>query len=137
MRKAFIYLALVLVTAVVPSCGGRDVENTSPVRSFLQPLQERDSVLIADQLLFHRSLWEQRITDHGLPFVLAREDNCNEEAIFAVNGDHAVRGGAIIVDAVSLTQILDVIADLDLEPSLHDHIELLSGVLGQVNGLML
>ena len=52
MRKAFIYLALVLVTAVVPSCGGRDVENTSPVRSFLQPLQERDSVLIADQLLY-------------------------------------------------------------------------------------
>lgn len=52
MRKAFIYLALVLVTAVVPSCGGRDVENTSPARSFLQPLQERDSVLIADQLLY-------------------------------------------------------------------------------------
>lgn len=52
MRKAFIYLALVLVTAVVPSCGDRDVENTSPVRSFLQPLQERDSVLIADQLLY-------------------------------------------------------------------------------------
>ena len=52
MRKAFIYLALVLVTAVVPSCGGRNVENTSPVRSFLQPLQERDSVLIADQLLY-------------------------------------------------------------------------------------
>ena len=52
MRKAFIYLALVLATAVVPSCGGRDVENTSPVRSFLQPLQERDSVLIADQLLY-------------------------------------------------------------------------------------
>ena len=28
------------------------MENTSPVRSFLQPLQERDSVLIADQLLY-------------------------------------------------------------------------------------
>ena len=45
-------MALVLVAAVMPSCGGRDVENTSPVRSFLQPLQERDSVLIADQLLY-------------------------------------------------------------------------------------
>ena len=52
MRKAFIYLALILTVAMMPSCGGKDVKDTSPVRSFLQPLQERDSVLIADQLLY-------------------------------------------------------------------------------------
>lgn len=52
MRKAFIYLALALVAVVMPSCGEKDVKDASPVRSFLQPLQERDSVLIADQLLY-------------------------------------------------------------------------------------
>lgn len=52
MRKAFIYLTLVLVAAVMPSCGGKDGKDASPIRSFLQPLQERDSVLIADQLLY-------------------------------------------------------------------------------------
>lgn len=52
MRKAFIYLALILTVAMMPSCGGKDVKDNSPVRSFLQPLQERDSVLIADQLLY-------------------------------------------------------------------------------------
>jgi hypothetical protein len=52
MRKAFIYLTLILVAAVVPSCGGKDAKDSQPVRSFLQPLQERDSVLIADQLLY-------------------------------------------------------------------------------------
>ena len=52
MRKAFIYLALILTVAMMPSCGGKDVKDTSQVRSFLQPLQERDSVLIADQLLY-------------------------------------------------------------------------------------
>ena len=52
MRKAFIYLTLVLMAAALASCAGKDVEKDSPVRSFLQPLQERDSVLIADQLLY-------------------------------------------------------------------------------------
>ena len=52
MRKAFIYLTLVLVAAVMTSCGGKDGKDASPIRSFLQPLQERDSVLIADQLLY-------------------------------------------------------------------------------------
>jgi hypothetical protein len=52
MRKAFIYLALVFVTAVSLSCNGTEVKDDSPMRTFLQPLQERDSVLIADQLLY-------------------------------------------------------------------------------------
>ena len=52
MRKAFIYLTLVLVAAVMTSCGGKEGKDASPIRSFLQPLQERDSVLIADQLLY-------------------------------------------------------------------------------------
>ncbi len=52
MRKAFIYFALALAAAVMPSCGGKETKDVAPVRSFLQPLQERDSVLIADQLLY-------------------------------------------------------------------------------------
>lgn len=36
----------------MPSCGGKETKDVAPVRSFLQPLQERDSVLIADQLLY-------------------------------------------------------------------------------------
>ena len=40
------------MAAALASCAGKDVEKDSPVRSFLQPLQERDSVLIADQLLY-------------------------------------------------------------------------------------
>jgi hypothetical protein len=52
MRKAFIYLALLLMGAVISSCAGKEAKDTRPVRSFLQPLQERDSVLIADQLLY-------------------------------------------------------------------------------------
>lgn len=51
MRKAFIYIGLLLV-AVLPSCGGKEAADTSPMRVFLQQLQERDSVLIADQLLY-------------------------------------------------------------------------------------
>lgn len=52
MRKAFIYLVLALVAASVLSCGKKGAEDSSVMRSFLQPLQERDSVLIADQLLY-------------------------------------------------------------------------------------
>lgn len=52
MRKAFIYLALLLVSALMSSCGGKETKDAPQVRSFLQPLQERDSVLIADQLLY-------------------------------------------------------------------------------------
>lgn len=52
MRKAFIYLALVLLTAVLLSCGGGKVGDFKGDGAFLQQLQERDSVLIADQLLY-------------------------------------------------------------------------------------
>lgn len=52
MRKVFIYLAFALVVTAMPSCGGKKAEDSSPMRTFLQPLQERDSVLIADQLLY-------------------------------------------------------------------------------------
>ena len=52
MRKAFIYLTLLLAATLAISCSGKEDKDASPVRSFLQPLQERDSVLIADQLLY-------------------------------------------------------------------------------------
>ena len=48
MRKAFIYLTLVLVAAVMPSCGGKEGKDASPIRSFLQPLQEG---CISDKIL--------------------------------------------------------------------------------------
>ena len=48
MRKAFIYLTA-LVVSVVAFAQGKVVQMGE---SFLQPLQERDSVLIADQLFY-------------------------------------------------------------------------------------
>lgn len=52
MRKAFIYLAFVLAAAMTLSCEEKNAKDASVMRSFLQPLQDRDSVLIADQLLY-------------------------------------------------------------------------------------
>ena len=65
MRKAFIYLALVFVTAVSLSCNGTEVKDESPMRTFLQPLQERDSVLIADQVFYGFDLKD---VDEGTSF---------------------------------------------------------------------
>ena len=48
MRKAFIYLTA-LVVSVAAFAQGKMVQMGE---SFLQPLQERDSVLIADQLFY-------------------------------------------------------------------------------------
>ena len=52
MRKAFIYLTILLSVSMMISCGEKEDKDLSPMRTFLQPLQERDSVLIADQLLY-------------------------------------------------------------------------------------
>ena len=52
MRKAFMYIMLIVVAAALSSCEGKDTEHAAGVRAFLQQLQERDSVLIADQLLY-------------------------------------------------------------------------------------
>ena len=48
MRKAFIFILLALLP-VAASAQGKVVQMGA---SFLQPLQERDSVLIADQLFY-------------------------------------------------------------------------------------
>lgn len=54
MRRAFKYLVLAVSSVFLQACGGK-VEIPAD-SSFLKPLQERDSVLVADQLLYGFSL---------------------------------------------------------------------------------
>ena len=77
------------------------------------------------------------LADHILGLVLARKDYRNEKAVLAVNGDHSVRSGAVVIDAVSCLKVLDVVADANLKAAAHDEVKLLTRVLCGVDGLVL
>ena len=66
-------------------------------------------------------------------FLLRTQDDRVEQTIFAVGRDHAVRDGAVIVDAVALVQDLDMLADLHLHAALDDEIAFLPDVAGQLD----
>ena len=66
-------------------------------------------------------------------FLLRPQDDRVEQAVLAVGCDHAVRDGAVIVDAVALVQDLDMLADLHLHAALDDEVAFLPDVAGQLD----
>ena len=93
MRKAFIYLALLLSSVVLAAQEAVTlaVQDTVKVPSgmsipmngvFLQPLQERDSVLIADQLLYG---FELKQVEEGTRFSLPEWKNDERGGVQAVS----------------------------------------------------
>ena len=93
MRKAFIYLALLLGSVVLAAqeADSLVVQDTAKVPSgmsipmngaFLQPLQERDSVLIADQLLYG---FELKQVEEGTRFALPEWKNDERGGVQAVS----------------------------------------------------
>lgn len=93
MRKAFIYLALIFSSAVLSAqqADTLAVQDTMEVPSgrsipmngvFLQPLQERDSVLIADQLLYG---FELKQVEEGTRFALPEWKNDERGGVQAVS----------------------------------------------------
>ena len=93
MRKAFIYLTLLLgplslsaqeadtlaVSDSVRVPAGRSIQMSG---SFLQPLQERDSVLIADQLLYG---FELKQVEEGTLFALPEWKNDEKGGVMAIS----------------------------------------------------
>ena len=69
--------------------------------------------------------------------LLTRKDHGHEQTVFAVYGDHAVRSGRIVVDAVALVKDFLVGSDLHQQRSAYDNVELLTRVRGQLDGLAL
>ena len=70
-----------------------------------------------------------RLHEAGLLNVFIHRHNHGEEgAVLPVDGDHAVGGGAVIVDAVALVQDLLVVTHAHAEGSLDNKVELLTGV---------
>ena len=93
MRKAFIYLVLIFSSAVLSAqqADTLAVQDTMEVPSgrsipmngvFLQPLQERDSVLIADQLLYG---FELKQVEEGTRFALPEWKNDERGGVQAVS----------------------------------------------------
>lgn len=78
MRKALIYMAL-LCCSVVLSAQGKAIHMNG---AFLQPLQERDSVLIADQLLYG---FELKQVEEGTRFALPEWKNDEKGGVTAVS----------------------------------------------------
>lgn len=77
MRKAFIYLTLLLMTLALGAQERIQMEG-----AFLQPLQERDSVLIADQLLYG---FELRQVEEGTVFALPEWKNDERGGVMAIS----------------------------------------------------
>ena len=78
MRKALIYMVL-LCCSVVLSAQGKAIHMNG---AFLQPLQERDSVLIADQLLYG---FELKQVEEGTRFALPEWKNDEKGGVTAVS----------------------------------------------------
>ena len=64
---------------------------------------------------------------------LAGHDHGEEHAVRAAYGDHAVRGGTVVEDAVTFLEHLGMRADLHLQASLQNEVKLLTGVLRAVD----
>ena len=69
--------------------------------------------------------------------LLAGQDDGDELAVGAVHGDHAVRRGRIVVDAVAGAEDFGIVADLDLHLAGQNEVELLAVVLCEMDGLVL
>ena len=69
--------------------------------------------------------------------LVRRHDHGEEGAVLAVDGDHAVGRGAVVVDAVALVQDLLMLADAHTQGAGDDEVEFLAGVGGGVDGLIL
>ena len=93
--------------------------------------------LVAEQLLLRRFL--QRPGAHGefLLLFAARHDHGEEHTVLPIHGDHAVRRGALVEDAVALVEDFLVFADAHTERPLHDEVKFLAGVRRGVDGLAL
>ena len=75
---------------------------------------------------------------HGLLVgLLAGDHHRAEHALPAAHGDHPVRGGGVVEDAVPLLQDLRVLPHLDLQLAGEDDVKLLAGVGGEVDGHVL
>ena len=77
------------------------------------------------------------LADGLFPGLLARQDNSQEHAVAAVHGDHTVRCGGVVINGVALFQDLGVLTDLNLQLALQNQVKFLTGVRGEVNGLVL
>ena len=78
MRKALIYMVL-LCCSVVLSAQGKAIHMNG---AFLQPLQQRDSVLIADQLLYG---FELKQVEEGTRFALPEWKNDEKGGVTAIS----------------------------------------------------
>ena len=77
------------------------------------------------------------LADFGLHGLFTGQNHSAEYAILTANGDHAVRCGGVIVNAVALAQILNVLTQLDLQTAGHNNVKFLTTVGSQMNGLIL
>ena len=68
---------------------------------------------------------------------LAGQHHGQEHAVLTLGGDHAVWGGGVVVNGVSLAQQLHVPAHLHLHGPGQDVVKFLAGVGGGVDGLVL
>ena len=77
------------------------------------------------------------VPHHRLGVVLSGQNNRQKEHVVSVDGNHSVRSGAVIIDAVSLIQVFHIVADLNFHFSLENQVEFLTGMFGQMDGLVL
>ena len=93
--------------------------------------------MIANKLFLGCTHRNQGVSDNILFFVFTGHNDCHKQAVLTADGNHTVRSGAVVIDAVALFEVLNVIAYLNLELALEHHIELLTGVLGEVDRTVL
>ncbi len=69
--------------------------------------------------------------------VRIRKDHGEERHILLVDGDHAVRRGTLVENAVTLAEDLDMVTDLNFHAALEHEVELLAGVRRRVDRFLL
>ena len=76
-------------------------------------------------------------TDRSCSFSLLAMIIARNTQSCAIHGDHAVRRGALVEDAVALVEVFLVLADAHAHRALHDEVKFLAGVRRGVDGLAL
>ena len=96
-----------------------------------------DAVAVVDGLLDFFFLDDLCLGELGDRLACRVKNDRVEDAVASAHCYHAVGRAAVVVDAVAGAQDLAVLADLHLEASVDDDIDLLPVVLGQVDGTVL
>ena len=92
---------------------------------------------VADEMFMCLTGRQKRIAHDRLRLVGAGQNDGKEQTVASVHGDHDVRRGTVIEDAVALAQVFHVLSYLYLQAAFEHQVKFLPGMLRQMDRLIL